>query len=53
MNVLLGSAVLLLVVVGFILADAKELGEVVKGGITLIVLCAISGFVVALASGSM
>ena len=56
MNVLIGSAVLLIVVVGVILAVSQEFGkgaEAAKGALTLVVLCAISGFVVALASGSM
>jgi hypothetical protein len=56
MNVLIGATVLLLIVVGLILASAHEIGkggEAAKSGILLVVLCAISGFVVALASGSL
>jgi len=56
MNALLLSAVLLFVIVGIILASAGEFGkggDAVKGAVTLIVLCAMSGFVTALASGSM
>jgi hypothetical protein len=56
MNVVIGATVLLLIVVGVILAMAQEFGkggEAAKGGIILVVLCAISGYVVALASGSL
>jgi hypothetical protein len=55
MNVVIGIGVLLLVVVGVILAMAQEFGkggDAAKGGIILVVLCAISGYIVALASGS-
>ncbi len=55
MNAFAVSTVLLLIIVGMILAVAKEIGkgaEGLKSGITLVVLCAISGFVAALASGS-
>jgi hypothetical protein len=56
MNVLIGVTILLLVLVAFILSTASEVGKggnAAKDGILLVVLCGISGFVVALASGSL
>lgn len=56
MNALIVSTVLLLVVTGVILASAGEIGkggQAAKSAVTLLVLSLISGFVTALASGSM
>ena len=56
MNVFLIASVLLLVIVGAILAVSKELGsgaDAAKGLITLIVLCGLSGYLVAIASESL
>lgn len=56
MNALLLTTGLLFVIVGVILASAHELGkggEAAKGAVTLLVLSLISGYVVALASGSL
>jgi uncharacterized membrane protein len=56
MNALLITAVLLFVVVGVILAVAQEFvkgGNAAKDILTLLVLSGISGYLVALASGSL
>lgn len=56
MNALVISTVLLLILVGAIVLWAGEFGkgsEAGKSGLTLLVLCGISGYVVALASGSL
>ncbi|MEZ5186936.1 MAG: hypothetical protein R2720_14430 [Candidatus Nanopelagicales bacterium] len=56
MTVLLAATVLLFVVVGVILGMVGEFGkgaDAVKSVVTLLVLSAVSGYVVALASGSM
>lgn len=55
MDALIISTVVLLIVVGSIVGWAGEFGkgaEAAKSGVTLLVLSVISGFVVALASGS-
>lgn len=56
MNALLISAALLFVIVGVILAVSHEFvkgGNAAKDVVTLLVLSAISGYLVALASGSL
>lgn len=56
MNALVISTVLLLILVGSIVLWAGEFGkgaEAGKSGLTLLILCLISGYVAALASGSM
>ena len=55
MNALIISTVTLLILVGAIVVWAGEFGkgaDAGKSGITLLVLCLISGYIVALASGS-
>ncbi len=55
MNALVITTVLLLIIVGAIVGWAGEFGkgaEAGKSGIILVVLCLISGYVAALASGS-
>lgn len=56
MNALILATVLLFVIVAVILAVSHEFGkgaDAVKGTITLLVLTLISGYVAALASGSL
>lgn len=56
MNALLITAVLLFVIVGVILAVSQEFvkgGNAAKDVVTLLVLSGISGYLIALASGSL